>query len=284
MTIERTSGAVVDTGTPASRRIVRRTAGHGHGGITRLMSPGDLGELVKPFVFLDHFEFQGAYGPMLPMHPHSGIATHTTLLEGSLEYADSTGKAGALPPRSVEWMQAGGGVWHTGRPVDGAPVRGFQLWMALPTGIELAAPESRYVEPEAIHGDGRVRVLLGSFGELRSPIPFPWPVTYLHVTLRDGERWSFQPPEGHDVAWLAVSVGALRVGDVGVRHELAVFEPGEGRIDLIAEGDTELVIGSAAKHPHPLVLGPYSVHTSPETLRQGLAGIRRVAAGLRDRR
>jgi hypothetical protein len=27
--------------------------GHSHGGITRLMSPGDLGELVKPFVFLD---------------------------------------------------------------------------------------------------------------------------------------------------------------------------------------------------------------------------------------
>ena len=27
--------------------------------MTRLMSPGDLGGLVKPFVFLDYFEFRG---------------------------------------------------------------------------------------------------------------------------------------------------------------------------------------------------------------------------------
>jgi hypothetical protein len=37
--------------TRSARRIVHRTSGHPHGGITRLMSPGDLGELVKPFVF-----------------------------------------------------------------------------------------------------------------------------------------------------------------------------------------------------------------------------------------
>ena len=40
------------------RRIVHRTAGHGRG-ITRLMSPGNLGELIKLFVFLDHFESDG---------------------------------------------------------------------------------------------------------------------------------------------------------------------------------------------------------------------------------
>ncbi len=28
-----------------------RTSGHREGPITRLMSPGDIGELVKPFVF-----------------------------------------------------------------------------------------------------------------------------------------------------------------------------------------------------------------------------------------
>ncbi len=34
-------------------RIVHRTSGVRHGPITRLMSPGDLGEHLKPFVFLD---------------------------------------------------------------------------------------------------------------------------------------------------------------------------------------------------------------------------------------
>jgi hypothetical protein len=37
----------------APRSIVLRTRGHSHGVITRLVSPGDLGQLIKPFVFLD---------------------------------------------------------------------------------------------------------------------------------------------------------------------------------------------------------------------------------------
>ncbi|HTB73229.1 MAG TPA: hypothetical protein VK762_08285 [Polyangiaceae bacterium] len=59
------------------RSIVQLTAGHTHGPITRLMSPGDLGELVKPFVFLDYFEAPSTGGPQMADHPHSGIATHS---------------------------------------------------------------------------------------------------------------------------------------------------------------------------------------------------------------
>ena len=66
------------------------------------MSPGDLGEVVKPFVFLDHFELDIVDFPELPMHPHSGISTHTTLMQGGLYYEDSTGKSGHLEEGSVE--------------------------------------------------------------------------------------------------------------------------------------------------------------------------------------
>jgi redox-sensitive bicupin YhaK (pirin superfamily) len=260
---------------------VSRTAGRAHGGITRLISPGDLGEQVKPFVFLDRFEFGGGNLPPMPMHPHSGISTHTTLLEGTLEYADSTGKSGRLAPRSIEYMQAGGGVWHTGRPGDRGRVRGFQLWVSLPPELELAPAESHYVDASVIPGDGRVRVLLGAYGEMRSVIPYPAPVTYLHVTLRDGEAWRYQPAAGHDVAWLAGSVGAVHVAGVTLGKEVAVFEEGDAPIDLVAVGDTEFVIASATKHPHPLVTGMYSVHTSVDALRQGEDGYRRIAAEMR---
>jgi hypothetical protein len=47
------------------RGIVELTAGHTHGPITRLMSPGDLGELVKPFVFLDYFEAPSLKHPLV---------------------------------------------------------------------------------------------------------------------------------------------------------------------------------------------------------------------------
>jgi redox-sensitive bicupin YhaK (pirin superfamily) len=64
-----------ELGAPVARGLVRRTRGVGRGPITRLMSPGDLGALVRPFVFLDRFESDGAAGPGFAPHPQSGIAT-----------------------------------------------------------------------------------------------------------------------------------------------------------------------------------------------------------------
>lgn len=260
-----------------ARRIAHRTKGYRHGPITRLISPGDLGELVKPFVFLDHFEQPNGHKVGLAVHPHSGIATQTTLLAGGVDYADSSGKEGILRAHSIEWMQAGGGVWHGGGPLGGEPVRGFQLWVALPPDLELAPAFSDYVDAAAVPGLGPARLLLGSYDAMTSTIPYREPVTYLHVTLRDGERWTFTPHEGHDVAWLAVSTGAVRVAGATLERELAIFEEGAQPIEMIANGATELVIASATKHPYPLITGMYSVHTNEDALERGEAGYAAIA-------
>lgn len=264
----------------AHRRIVLRSRGRTHGPITRLMSPGDLGEYVKPFVFLDFFEAEGFHGKGFAPHPHSGIATHTTLLRGATDYGDATGASGTLPENGLEWMRAGGGVWHWGSPKSNQPVRGYQLWIALPASLELANAESQYVDPSEVPSDGRVRVLLGSYENMASTIRYTEPLTYLHVRLRDGERFTFTPPQGHDVAWLAVHQGALRTGEQTLRREMAVFAEGSAAIEIVAEGDAEFVLGSARKHPHDLVTGSYSVHTSEETLVRGEDGIERAFNGL----
>ena len=70
-------------------------------------------------------------------HPHSGIATVSVVLDGAVQYAETTGSKGVLRAGSVEWMRAGGGVWHTGTALPG-PVRAFQLWVALPEYLENA--------------------------------------------------------------------------------------------------------------------------------------------------
>ena len=65
------------------RDIIHRTRGSIGGPITRLVSPSDLGEVIKPFVFLDRFDFAGYDTPMSMehgWHPHSGIATVTVVL------------------------------------------------------------------------------------------------------------------------------------------------------------------------------------------------------------
>jgi len=265
-----------------TRDIIHRTRGSHGGPITRLASPSDLGELIKPFVFLDRFDFDGRGSPMSMehgWHPHSGIATVTVVLEGSIHYAETTGSTGVLPAGSIEWMRAGNGVWHTGEP-GSERVRGFQLWVALPPELENAPNESHYVMPRDVPVEGPVRVILGAHGEAKSPIASP-PLNYLVVTLKAGERWSYQPPQGHTVAWVAVQDGAVRTTSRIAGGELAIFEPSADPIHFEAEGSTTFVLGSAPRHPHDLVLGSYSVHTSVDRLRQGEAEIRRIGRQLR---
>jgi redox-sensitive bicupin YhaK (pirin superfamily) len=220
------------------RRIAYRTSGRKRGPITRLMSPSDLGEILKPFVFLDHAEVPYTGLGFAGIHPHSGIATLTTVLQGGLEYEDTTGKRGDVPAGGLEWMKAGGGVWHDGGPLPGDPLRAFQLWIALPAKDESSPPESQYIPPQAVQEDGPVRVILGRYGGARSVIRAPEGIDYFHVRLNDGERWSYTPPRGYDVAWLAVDKGLLRAPQVVSSGTLAVFEQSEGAVEVRAEGAT----------------------------------------------
>lgn len=265
-----------------ARSIIYRTSGNAHGSVTRLLSPGDLGELLKPFVFLDRIQTTSTSKlPNFGMHPHSGIATFTFLMEGDVTYEDSTGKQGVLPAGGVEWMRAGNGVWHTGAPSGDSPKSGFQLWIALPPSEENAPAESIYLPPSQVPQVGPVRVLLGSYGGARSAVPTPGNMNYLGVQLKDGERWHYTPPAGHTVAWLAVSAGQLDGGETANAGELVVFEESGEVIEFMACGNTSFVLGSAVKHPHDLVTGPYSVHTNKVALAQGEAEIRRIGARLR---
>jgi redox-sensitive bicupin YhaK (pirin superfamily) len=160
-------------------------------------------------------------------------------------------------------------------------LRAFQLWVALPPSEENAPPESQYISPDAVQEDGPVRVILGRYGSASSPIRAPAGINYLHVRLKDGERWRYEPPEGHSVAWLAVDKGELRLPQPIGERQLAVFEESGAPIDLEAAGDASFVLGSAVKHPYPLALGYYSVHTSAATLAQGEAEIDRIGQRLR---
>lgn len=268
----------------AGRRIIHRTRGQGHGPITRLMSPSDLGQYLKPFVFLDLFDADKrtvqAMADM-PVHPHSGIATLTVPVEGAFHYEDpDSGKSGTLGYGALEWARAGGGMWH-GKELSAADVpriQGFQLWLALPPDIENSEASSLYIEAQHMHKTGPALVVIGSHEGVQSLVPAPCGINYLLVTLKAGERWIYQPPAGHTVGWLSIAKGNLdaEVGTTISAGEMVAFEPGERAIVLeaLSGADAVFVLGSAVPHAHPLHLGHYSVHTSAQALE---AGERRIA-------
>ena len=205
---------------------------------------------------------------------------------GAVSYIDPDNARGTLPAGGVEWMQAGRGMWHGGGLDKAGRTRGFQLWIALPPKLELGPTISICQTPDAVQEDGPARVLLGSHGTASSTIESSSPINYLAVRLKDGERWRYTPPAGHTVGWIAIDAGRLDAGDdsgglVGT-GELVAFEESGDVIDVVAHGDTTFVLGSAVKHPHELVLGYYSVHTSKAALDQGEAEIQRIGAHLRE--
>ena len=269
--------ASVDTSVEApvgERAIVLQTRGLRHGPIARLVSPSDIGELIKPFVFLDLFDISAASTPNFGWHPHSGIATLTVVQEGAIEYEETTGAKGVLAAGGVEWMRAGRGVWHTGSASQHA--KGFQLWLALPEELENAPSQSHYLSADEVPEEKPVRVILGSYGRAKSAIAAPASINYLDVQLAAGESWTYQPPADHPIAWIGVSQGKLRTPERIVAGELAVFEESGSAITIQADSASRFVLGSAAKHPHELVLGRYSVHTSRAALAAGESEIQRI--------
>ncbi len=277
----------------APRRITYRTRGHAHGPIVRLMSPSDLGQVLKPFVFLDIFDMDRAtlhamaMGGGMPIHPHSGIATVTVFTEGRMCYDDPAIGSGTIDYGGAEWMRASGGVWHgkeMSPPGDVSRIQGFQLWLALPPELENGVSESRYIEAEDMRRAGPAHVIVGCHEGVSSPVPASEGINYLLISLRAGERWTYRPPVGHTVGWLALAQGMLDAGASISAGEMVLFEHSEEPIVLQAAGNENaiFVLGSAVPHPHPLHLGMYSVHTSAEALAQGERRIAELGRKLKE--
>ena len=272
MSVQAVSSPETHSAGPA-RPVVYRTRGLSHGPLTRLVSPGDVGELIKPFVFLDHFDADPKAAPKFGFHPHSGIATLTLILTGQAFYKESNGREGIIETGGAEWMRASSGIWHTGGMFGTERIKGFQLWVAMPPELELAEPDGQYLTAAEFHNAGPARVIAGEYGGVKSIIRTPKDMIYLDVNLKKGERWTFLPPRGHNVAWIASHLGRVAAPEIVSQGEVAVFEEAVRPITFEALSDTGFVLGSAVKHPYDLVTGYYSVHTTEEALRIGEANI-----------
>lgn len=144
--------------------------------------------------------------------------------------------------------------------------------------LEHAPVDSQYVEARHVPTTGPAHVILGSYAGVHSPARAPDGVTYLLLRLAAGTRWTFTPPAGQTLAWLAVASGRLVAATPAQSGEMLVFETSGQSIALEAglDADAVFVIGAAVPHPHALHLGNYSVHTSAAALETGEAHIERL--------
>jgi hypothetical protein len=149
--------------------------------------------------------------------------------------------------------------------------------------LELAQPQSQYLSASDFQFAGPARVIAGEYDGVKSIIGSPPGMTYLHVRLKAGERWTYQPPRGPRCRLDRILPRDGRGDPERVsKGEVVVFEQGDQAVSSKRLSDAGFVLGSAVKHPYDLVTGYYSVHTNAEALRRGENNIAQIGRRLRD--
>jgi redox-sensitive bicupin YhaK (pirin superfamily) len=155
----------------------------------------------------------------------------------------------------------------------------------MPPAIEDGHSLGHYVPPDEVPVvpivGGAVKVLLGSFESARSPITSHQDMNYFVISLASGQTWRYQPPTEHDVAFAFKFEGDGFIQGMPAESELLVFEEGAGKIEISAAAiNITVLLGTAKKHPYPLILGSSSVHTNTKSLKRSLEKIRQIGANL----
>lgn len=228
---------------PAARFI------HGHekdlgGGfkVSRLL-PAVTQRSVGPFIFMDHFgptTSQGDPAHDVRPHPHIGLSTVSYLFEGALLHHDSTGARQEIRPGDINWMTAGKGIVHSERAPEHLrggryAMHGLQLWCALPRDEEECEPAFQHVAaadlPVLERPGARIRVLVGQWGGLESPVRASAGTLYLHLSLAPGAsldlgEWLAELPQ--EWALYAPSQDLLLAGEPLPARQLVVLGAAHG--------------------------------------------------------
>jgi redox-sensitive bicupin YhaK (pirin superfamily) len=238
-----------------SQVIVPRTVDLGDFAVRRAL-PSARTRMVGPFIFFDHFgpaEFHAGNGLDVRPHPHIGLATVTYLFDGEIMHRDSLGTAMAIRPGEVNWMTAGRGIVHSERTrperrVDGEPIHGLQMWVALPaTKEEMEAGFAHHATAEfpVIKENGKnVRVVVGSLYGASSPVPTVHETIFGDVHLKAGT--SLPLDADHEERAIYVIEGVVDIaGDKFEPGRLLVFKPGDAPTITAINSAHFVILGGA---------------------------------------
>lgn len=250
--------------------------------LTRVIGAPEL-EMLDPFLLLDVFESDNPddYIAGFPSHPHRGFETVTYMLAGQMRHEDNTKRSGVIGPGGVQWMTAGRGIVHSEMPEQKAGLmRGFQLWVNLPSAKKMIDPHYREYSSEEIPVELReagveVRVIAGTTqwgtrGPVTDVVTEP---LLMDVRLARESRFVESVPRSHS-AFLFVVEGQVLVTNeqdnetqVIDSRSLAVLGDGD-QIEIVGVTDKAHVLMVAGlKLNEPVArAGPFVMNTKAEVL------------------
>jgi redox-sensitive bicupin YhaK (pirin superfamily) len=244
------------------------------------------GNHLDPFLMLDEFysDDPNDYLAGFPSHPHRGFETVTYMLDGHMRHEDHLGNRGDLKPGDVQWMTAARGIIHSEMPqqTEGR-MRGFQLWINLPSKEKMAPARYRDIPAREIPvlelpSGARVKVIAGSvdFGSGRGSGPVNSPAAalstdplYLDIHLPANAAIEVPVKPGYH-AFIYLYEGQAAVGPAASARDLPTRSAGvlsdQGSVRIQArQGEARLLLLAARPIDEPVVqYGPFVMNTRQE--------------------
>lgn len=188
---------------------------------------GEMSEPIDPFLGVDHAWISA---PTFPPHPHAGFSAVSYLFlesETAVENHDSLGNHNLIQPGGLHWTAAGRGVMHEEFPVEtGKTVHMLQIFVNLAQDRQGNEAFALSLEPQDVPvvqlPGAKIRVPLGSYGTVHSPLKPPTDVGLLDINLDAGGELSLPIAAGQS-AFVMPIFGSLWVD--GQR-----FDAGEYRL------------------------------------------------------
>lgn len=176
---------------------------------------GETAEPIDPFLGVDHAWMSTA---TFQPHPHAGFSAVSYLFldsETGIDNRDSLGNRNRIQPGGLHWTAAGRGIVHEEVPaVEGDTVHMLQIFVNLAVDRQNAEPFVLSIEPQDVPvmrlPGAKIRVPLGSFGGVRSPLHPPTEVLLLDISLDDDAELSVPVSAGNSTFVMPV-FGTLEI-------------------------------------------------------------------------
>ncbi len=227
-----------------------------------------------PFLMLDQISSDNPddYIAGFPSHPHRGFNTFTYMIDGDMEHKDSMGNTGSLGPGGAQWMKAASGVIHSEMPKqENGLMRGFQLWINLPSENKMDIPEYQEFKSSAFPvietPDYSVKVLIGHFADVNAPIVDTLThVSYFDVKLKAKKHFHYElPTDKNSFLYVFEGNGKFNKQKIAVN---TLVQPGtEDRIiDFIADGQGARFLLISGKPINETIIqyGPFVMNSKKE--------------------
>ena len=233
---------------------------------------------LDPFLMLDEFSSDnpGDYIAGFPSHPHRGFETVTYILDGHMRHEDHLGNQGDLQSGGVQWMTAGRGIIHSEMPQqEEGRMRGFQLWINLPSNEKMKPAGYRDIAPDEIpvhekEQGVRIKIIAGeiSFNDqlLRGPIyGLTTEPLYLDISLDPNKSIRLPLVEKlNAMAYVFEGQAKIAESDLST-HSAAFFSEGD-TVEIIAgvKGARFLLLAGLPLNEPIVQYGPFVMNTLTE--------------------